>query len=182
MRPDELIDRLVADADPVRRLWTPPVRSAIWCGATVAFIGLFAFGYGLRVDLPEKLSEPLGTLGTGCIFDWIDYGADGFQVGNSAICFVLIVGTGLVPSSLLYAMLRSARPFRPVLSTATGTLAVASIAAAGLRLFHQLDASLMVLVWQFGSVAAIVVAMSLFGSRLFPEDDRNRQRLLGRCI
>ncbi|MBI1779468.1 MAG: DUF1109 domain-containing protein [Proteobacteria bacterium] len=223
MRPDDLIERLVADAHPVRRLSSPLVRSAIWCGATVLFVGLFALGYGLRVDLPEKLGEPLfvnqmtaalltgvaaaiaafhlslpdrpvwlawlpvpplvfwiGTLSTGCFLDWIDYGADGLAVGNSAMCFVLIAVSGTVPAGLLYAMLRRTRPFRPMMATVTGALAVASLAAAGLRLFHELDASLMVLVWQFGSVAAIVAAMSSFGSRLWPRVDPKALPLFSR--
>jgi len=49
-------------------------------------------------------------------------------------------------------MLRRGAPLTPHLMTALGGLAAAGLGNFGLRLFHEQDASLTVLVWQFGTV------------------------------
>jgi hypothetical protein len=52
-----LVDRLVADARPVRRLWQPEVRWAAWLAVSALIIGLPALGV-LRVDLPLRAKAP----------------------------------------------------------------------------------------------------------------------------
>lgn len=54
-------------------------------------------------------------------------------------------------------MHRRGVPLMPCTTVALAGLAAAGIGNFGLRLFHPQDASLMVLVWQFGSV--VVLAM-----------------------
>ena len=49
----------------------------------------------------------------------------------------------------------------------TGSLAVAAITATALSLFHDLDATVMILVWNLGAAAIIVGLGNLFGRRLF---------------
>ena len=49
-------------------------------------------------------------------------------------------------------MLRRSAPLSPHITTALGGLAAAGLGNFGLRLFHSQDASLMVLVWQVGTV------------------------------
>ena len=54
-------------------------------------------------------------------------------------------------------MLRRGAPLTPFATMALGGLAAAALGDFGLRLFHSQDASLMVLVWQFGTVVVLSV-------------------------
>jgi hypothetical protein len=58
---DALVDRLVADASPVRRLWPPAVRLVLWLGLAAAIAGLAAHA-GVRPDVSARLHEPLFAL------------------------------------------------------------------------------------------------------------------------
>src|SRR3546814_18751817 len=51
--------------------------------------------------------------------------------------------------------LRRGAPMAPRMTVALGALAAAAVGNFGLRLFHYQDAGLMVLIWQFGSVALL---------------------------
>jgi hypothetical protein len=52
-------------------------------------------------------------------------------------------------------MLRRGAPLAPHATGALGGLAAAALGDFGLRFFHPQDASLMVLVWQFGAVVLL---------------------------
>lgn len=70
-RPEEhgdarLIDALVADVRPVRRLWSPGARLAVWGGVGLLLFGLL-LAHGLRPDLPVRLREPLFLVDLVCI-------------------------------------------------------------------------------------------------------------------
>jgi len=54
---DELIDRLVTDARPVRRLWRPEVRLLVWL-AVVALVAIVVGERFVRSDLERKLESP----------------------------------------------------------------------------------------------------------------------------
>ena len=64
-------------------------------------------------------------------------------------------------------MLRYAALLRPTTVAATGSLAVAAITSTALSLFHDLDATVMVLVWNLGVAALIVVLGAALGKRTF---------------
>ncbi len=70
-------------------------------------------------------------------------------------CFPAIVLVGLVPAIAMTMMLRRGAPLRLHLTAALGGLAAAAIGGFGLRFFCPQDASLMVLVWQFGIVCLL---------------------------
>ena len=55
---DELIDRLVADSQPVRRLWRPEFRLLVWL-AVFALVAVFVGGRFVRSDLELQLRSPL---------------------------------------------------------------------------------------------------------------------------
>jgi hypothetical protein len=52
-----MIDGLVRDAAPVRRLRRPIVRSALWLGAALLVVALVAVLHGIRPDLTAHLTE-----------------------------------------------------------------------------------------------------------------------------
>jgi hypothetical protein len=58
----------------------------------------------------------------------------------------------MVPAIAMALMLRRGAPLTPFVSAALGGLAAAGLGNFGLRLFHPQDASIMVLVWQMGTV------------------------------
>lgn len=62
-RTSDLIDMLVADATPVRRLRPPAVRAACWllfAGLVMLFVGV---AHGVRADLALKLHQSLFVVG-----------------------------------------------------------------------------------------------------------------------
>jgi hypothetical protein len=63
MRTPDLIESLVADASPVRRLRPPIVRAACWLLLAVLVLAVVAAGHGVRADLALKLQQPVFTVG-----------------------------------------------------------------------------------------------------------------------
>jgi len=108
----------------------------------------------------------LASLGEGCLRSWVHYGRDGLMLQPDFICFPIILLISIVPTVLILLMIRRAAPIAPIATTGLATLAAASLAAAAVRLFHAQDASLMVLLWQFGSVLLLAGIGALFGRHL----------------
>jgi len=63
-------------------------------------------------------------------------------------------------------MLRRGAPLTPHITSALGGLAAAGLGNFGLRLFHSQDASLMVLVWQVGTVFILTIMLAWAGQYL----------------
>lgn len=105
----------------------------------------------------------LGSLGAGCWDGWLTHGPDGLRVVPDLACFPYIVMVAVVPAILILAMIRRGAPIAPISATMLASLAAASLGAAALRLFHDQDASVMVLVWQIGSVALLTTIGALLG-------------------
>lgn len=57
MRHSGIIDSLVADLAPVRRLRSADTRASVWAGLAILCVGLGCFGLGTRADLPHKLFD-----------------------------------------------------------------------------------------------------------------------------
>jgi hypothetical protein len=108
----------------------------------------------------------LASLGHDCFQGWIRGGADGLAFSQEWFCFPAIVLVGAVPAIAMAVMLRRGAPLTPHLTAALGGLAAAGLANFGLRLFHDQDASLMVLVWQVGSVLVLTAACASAGQHL----------------
>lgn len=109
----------------------------------------------------------LSNIGYQCFSQWIAIGPDGISFGEAARCFATLVLTSLPLSLAMLVMLRYAAPLRPTAVTFMGSLAVAAITAAALSLFHVIDASLMILMWNVGTAALFVGLGGLFGRRMF---------------
>ncbi|WP_175817880.1 NrsF family protein [Burkholderia diffusa] len=108
----------------------------------------------------------IATIGYGCLTNWVRIGPDGISPGETARCFATMGLTGIPLSLVLLVMLRHAAHCAPAPVAMMGSLAVAAITAVALSLFHPLDATVMILIWNFG-VAALLIALSgLYGRRL----------------
>jgi hypothetical protein len=69
-----------------------------------------------------------------------------------------------VPLSIaMLIMLRYAALLRPLEVSIMGGLAVAAVTAFALSLFHDLDATVMILLWNLGAAVLIAALGSLFG-------------------
>jgi len=72
----------------------------------------------------------------------------------------------MVPAIAMALMLRRGAPLTPHVSAALGGLAAAGLGNFGLRLFHPQDASIMVLVWQMGTVFVLTALAGWAGHLL----------------
>uniref|UniRef100_UPI00235F4F2A NrsF family protein n=1 Tax=Providencia rettgeri TaxID=587 RepID=UPI00235F4F2A len=66
-----------------------------------------------------------------------------------------ILAGSILPAILIFLMVRRGAPIAPMSTFGLATLAATALAAAALRLFHAQDASVMLLVWQLGTVALL---------------------------
>lgn len=107
----------------------------------------------------------LATMGWGCLADLARIGPQALSLGVSWGCFRFIVLMGVPLALSLVWMLRHAGPIRPVPVAALGGLAGAALCAAGLSLFHHLDAAAMVLAWHGGTTLLVVLVFALLGRR-----------------
>jgi hypothetical protein len=105
------------------------------------------------------------TLGEGCWRQWVQFGLDG-SLDVDLQCFQNILALSLLPAILIYSMIRRGAPIAPMLTTGLATLAAAALGAAALRILYEQDASLMLLVWQFGSVISLAGLGLLLGRSL----------------
>ena len=63
---ERLVARLIADAQPVRPLWSPRTRLALWLALQTLTLGV-AVEFGLRQDLGDHLRQPLFLLEVGAL-------------------------------------------------------------------------------------------------------------------
>lgn len=203
-----LIDDLVRNAGPVRRLRPPLLRAAIFLGFALAVLVLLAIVHGFRGDIAVRLNDPvfllgmagalltgvlaavaafrlslpessaawlllpvpamviwLSSVGYGCLTDWVRIGPDGMRMGEAVRCFATLLLTSVPLAVAMLVMLRFAAYLSPTRVSAAAGLAIAALTAFALSLFHVLEASAMILMWNFGVAALIAGAASLGGRR-----------------
>ena len=206
----DVIDSLVADAKPVRRLQPPAVRALCWLMFAALMLVLVAIGHGVRPNLMLKLHQPvfaasvvaalttgvlaaiasfiasvpgrsrrwlllpapalalwISTIGYGCLTGWVSIGPEGLSLGETARCFATLAVTGIPMSLAMLIMLRYVARLSPAPVAMTGSLAVAAMTAVALSLFHPLDATALILFWNFGVTALFLAFSGLYGKRLF---------------
>ena len=144
--------------------------AALASGITAA-VAAFAStipGYSRKVLLLPMLPLVvwLGAMGQGCVSTWLQFGSNGLAFQPDWYCFPAIVLVGAIPAILMVTMLRRGAPLTPHFTVALGGLAAAGLGNFGLRLFHPQDASLMVLVWQFGTVFVLTCLAASAGRYL----------------
>ena len=87
------------------------------------------------------------------------------QIGETARCFATVLVMSLPLSLALFAMLRHGAPLREGTEALTGSLAVAAMSATAMSVFHSLDASAMILIWNLGTAGVIVVLGGSLGQK-----------------
>jgi hypothetical protein len=109
----------------------------------------------------------VSTIGYGCLTDWVSLGPEGVRFGEELRCFSILVLTSVPLTIALGVMLRYAAMLRAGAVAMTGGLAIAAITASALPLFHNHDATAMILTWNLGTALLITAITSVFGRRLF---------------
>ena len=161
--------------DLVQRLQEPAFAASM---AASLLTGVLATIAAFLVSLPDRsrlwllLPVPaliawLSNVGYQCLTQWVAIGPDGMSFGEAARCFATLVLTSLPLSLAMLVMLRYAAPLRPTAATFMGSLAVAAITATALSLFHAIDATVMILMWNFGTAVLFVGLAGVFGRRMF---------------
>jgi hypothetical protein len=136
--------------------------------------GILAAIAAFRLSLPEgsrwRLLLPapplaiwVSTIGYGCLTDWVSIGPDGVRMGEAARCFATLLLTSVPLAIAMLVMLRHAALLRPTAVSAAGGLAIAAMTAFALSLIHDLDATMMILVWNLGTAAVIAGLASTLG-------------------
>jgi len=150
------------------------VLELVAVGLTAITVALAAFclslpdrsRFWLLLPVPAVLVW-LSTVGYGCLTNWIALGPGGPATAISPRCFATAVLTSVPLAALLLRMLRHAGPTRPIETAMAGALAIAALTTGGLRLFHDLDPTVVVLGWSFGTTLTFTAMGGLFGRRLF---------------
>lgn len=137
--------------------------------ATIAsFVGSVP-GRSLRwllLPLPA-LAVWISTIGYGCLVNWVSIGPDGISPGETARCFATLGLTGIPMSLTLLIMLRHVARLAPAPVVMMGSLAVSALTALALSMFHPLDATVMILLWNFGVVAILLMISARYAQRFF---------------
>jgi hypothetical protein len=150
-------------------------RMAVELAATL-LTGVAAVVAAFHLALPDRsrrwalaplppLAVWLATSGFGCYRDWVVNGPDGRTPGDSAQCFIVLIGVSVPLSALLFWRLAKARPLDPARTTAVGGLGVAALAAVVLQFFHPFEVTLMDLIVHLVAIALVIGLCSLIGPR-----------------
>ncbi len=167
---------LIAIGHGVRPDFVERLRQPVFVTSMVGTLvtGVLAAIASFKLSLPDSsrwwLLLPLpslglwiSTIGYGCLTDWVNLGPNGIHMGEAVRCFATLVMTSVPLSIVILVMLRYAALLRPTEVCIAGGLAVAAITAFALSLFHDLDATVMILVWNLGVAGLIAGLASLFG-------------------
>lgn len=159
--------------DLVRCLHDPAFVTSL---AAAILTGVLATVAAFLVSLPDRsrfwllLPLPalvlwLSNIGYQCLTQWISIAPGGMSFGEAARCFATLVLTSVPLSCALLVMLRYTALLRPTAVALMGSLAVSAITATALTLFHTMDATAMILMWNIGTAVLLVGAAGIFGRR-----------------
>jgi hypothetical protein len=136
--------------------------------AVAAFVVSIPDRSRLVLLLPAPaLAVWIGTIGYGCIADWVSVGPDGLQFGETLECFATMALTSIPLAIALAVMLQYAALLRTGAVAMMGGLAIAAITSAVHGLLHGVDASVMILIWNLGTAVLITAIAGLLGGGLF---------------
>lgn len=105
----------------------------------------------------------VSTIGYGCLTDWVTMSPGGVRMGEAVRCFATLLLTSVPLSIAMLIMLRHAALLRPTSVSTAGGLAIAAITSFALSLIHDLDATIMILIWNLGVAALIATMATAFG-------------------
>jgi hypothetical protein len=108
----------------------------------------------------------ISTIGYGCLTDWVSVGPEDAHMGEAVRCFATLLLTSVPLSIVMAVMLRNAAIVSAPSVILCGSVAIAAITSAALALLHDLDATMMVLIWTLGTAVLISSLGAAFGRKL----------------
>jgi hypothetical protein len=167
---------LIAVAHGVRPDFSDRVRQPLFVLGMLGTLAtsILAAVASFRLSLPDSsrlwavlplpaLALWVATIGYGCLTDWVSMDPAGIHMGEAVRCFATLLMTSIPLSIAMLVMLRYTALLRPLEVSVMGGLAVAAVTAFALSLFHDLDATVMILIWNLGVAVLIAALGSLFG-------------------
>jgi len=167
---------LIAVAHGVRPDFSDRVRQPLFVLGMLGTLAtsILAAVASFRLSLPDSsrlwavlplpaLALWVATIGYGCLTDWVSMDPAGIHLGEAVRCFATLLMTSIPLSIAMLVMLRYTALLRPLEVSVMGGLAVAAVTAFALSLFHDLDATVMILIWNLGVAVLIAALGSLFG-------------------
>jgi hypothetical protein len=157
------------------RLQQPAFVTGIGASVLTAVLAAVA---AFIVSLPDRsrawllLPAPalglwISTISYQCLTDWVTVQPDGVRLGEAVDCFATLVLTSVPLWLAMLLMLRHVALLRSAAAAVAASLAVAAVASTALSLFHPLDASAMILLWNLGTAALFVGLGSTFWEKMF---------------
>lgn len=147
----------------------PTLVSALLTGVLAAFAAFF-IGQPDRSRMWSMLPVPafglwLGSLGHQCLTQWVAFGPNGMSLGETAQCFAtfFVVAAPLGLAAVL--MLKRMAVFERTRITLLGSLSVAGLTAAAMDVFHPVDASVLVILFNLGTALVLLGAGWLLGQQ-----------------
>jgi hypothetical protein len=113
----------------------------------------------------------LATIGYGCLTSWVSIGPAGIRLGSTLQCFGTLVLVSAPPWAVLLVMLHRTAWLDPSPAALMGGVAIAGVAATAMSILHQLDATVLVLLWNLGAAAVIVALGGILGGRVLSRPD-----------
>ena len=167
---------LIAVAHGVRPDFSDRVRQPLFVLGMLGTLAtsILAAVASFRLSLPDSsrlwavlplpaLALWVATIGYGCLTDWVSMDPAGIHLGEAVRCFATLLMTSIPLSIAMLVMLRYTALLQPLEVSVMGGLAVAAVTAFALSLFHDLDATVMILIWNLGVAVLIAALGSLFG-------------------
>lgn len=161
----------------LRAQFAESLRNSTYAIAIAASLatGMLAAISAFLVSLPDRsrhwLWLPVPTLlvwlsnvGYQCFAGWVSAPPDA-AVHSASSCLTAVTFTSVALSLAMAAMLRHAAVLRPASVILLGSLAVSALTTFALSLFHPLDATVMILVWNLGGCILVLVLASLLNRR-----------------
>lgn len=127
---------------------------AAWSAAALSVPGRSRLW--LLLPLPALLIW-LASVGRGCMVNWIALGAGQVQRAEVIDCALSLMLAALPLTAAMLGLLRRAAPIWLGPAVLAGGLAAAGLTSAAMILLHQHDASVMVLIWNVGALALVVL-------------------------
>jgi hypothetical protein len=160
--------------DLAERLRQPSFSIAIAASSLTGILAVLTASFLSLPDRPRAWSLlPLpalvlwvATIGYGCVASWVGLAPGGITPAEVARCFATLLLTSVPLSAALLLLLRHAALVRPGAVVLCGSLGVAGMTATALSLFHNLDATIMVVIWNLGTTAAVVGLAGAFGRKM----------------
>lgn len=107
----------------------------------------------------------MANIGYQCFAGWVPVPPGAVTVEAASSCLTTLALTSLPLSLAMLSMLRYAAVLRSTSVVLLGGLAVSALASFALSLFHPLDATAMILVWNLGTCILFLILASLLNRR-----------------